>query len=313
MLLIHSDIHYLVSAISGAALLTWMYSIKGHRNDGNSDAFSSKTLSTSLLLLAVLGGMCACWGGIGAMLKYYYGYVQVPFRMNFLQRPYATYPLSNAWLLWMVEVVGAVLGIQCKYLGLYLGLIVLWNAATLTAISGNQSPQSPLVNVSRAIWIAAAGSGTLVVGWLMQRWLGVLGRSILVVVTATLWVPWILMLQARIKSLMLKSFAASSHGRTGNGQGNRSETSSPSESFSITDTVPRFRVNEEIRNLNTFSAFVLVDWIGLIGSLVVVGEGKSPFWLDVFSILNLFGYVGSIAILFHLMYPQSICNYRRQK
>ena len=329
MLLLHSDIHYLVTFISGSTVLIWTAAT---RSCNYSDTLSTKSLATSLLLASLVVGY-VLWGAFGALFKYHYGYVQIPFRINFLQRPYATYPSANSWVLWMVEV-GGVIGQQCRALGLYLGLVVLWNAASLVAgnctLQNSHQPgyaplaagtvNTPLANSKRAVWMMVVGSSALVVAWLLQKWVGVFARAVLCVMLASVWVVWILLLQAKIKTVLLMLTRPSVPVDSDSPAGSMCTASDSEPLYCELGTsatagnhsgIPRFRVKEQVRDLNTFSAFVLMEWVGHLGSTVIVGDVKSPFWLDIFSSVWLVGSLGGICLLFHLVYPSSVCNYRK--
>jgi len=330
MLLIHNDVHFLVCFITGSILLGWLLM---SRKGSGGDAFSTKSMSTTLIMFGLLAGWIG-WGIFGAMIKYHYGYVQIPYKVHFLQRPYSSYPRGNAWLLWLVEVVG-LMGHQCVYLGVYLGLTVLWNAILLvtdTTGSDGYRPlaqsadgttvaagrNTPLVNVKRATWIMIGGSLVLIIGWAMQRMLGILGKEILVALVFSVWIPWLLMVQAKIKTVLLMLNRSQpgheqQHSPDSSGDEQESEPEPYSYSPGTSGSIPKFRVQEQVRSLNTFSAMLLVQWLSLVCILLVVGHNGMPFWLDFFSSLHLLGTVGSITVLLQLLYPTSICCYLRNK
>lgn len=338
MLLIHSDVHFLVSCIAGSILLGWLLLT---RKTGSGDTFSTKSMSTTLVMFGLLAGWIG-WGIFGAMIKYHYGYVQIPYKVHFLQRPYSSYPRGNAWLLWLVEMVGLV-GHQFVSLGLYLGLAVLWNAILLVTDAGTNEGYrplaqgsgqrgdlnvaaggrgTPLVNVKRASWIMIGGSLILLIGWTMQALFGILGRAILVVLIFSIWFPWLLMVQAKIKTVLLtlNRPEPSARSREGNNTAESVESTddeqeepAPYAYSASTNAIPKFRVQEQVRSLNIFSALIVVQWLGLVGTLLLVGHSGSPFWLDLFSSLHLLGTMGSVAVLLQLLYPTPICCYLRNK
>ena len=316
-MLINTDISYLISALSSGLLFYWL-SCKVTLSRKESETLwrrltswknlysSSKSLGNMCMFISL--GISCLVNGLTALLKYHFGYIQVPYSTIFLQRPYESW-MSKAGGIYLLEVL-TVLSELVKYLGIFLYLTILYNASLLVAPvlytlpddSNCQDDAKRLKSLKQAYFVFAF-SVLFFVLFLLIRKISSPIKYLVCSMGVMYWIIKTLLLIGKIKVTLVRILESLEE--DGDGEGNAVDASGKSN----LNTIPSFRVREQLSSLNCLMFFLVQMWTAYVIFGGCIGELYSVFWLDVLQIIYTLGSCCTIVTIIELIFPGTCYNY----
>lgn len=324
-----TDIHYIFYLVAYCASLTWYWTSKIRQRSSTSTSsattasgctandqrrsqqntaatnassfpdmqtlnrFTSSSKSAGMVVLALMLVTGIAFNFICAALKYHYSYVQIPHKMLFLARPYDTWKVECRWLL---EAVGFV-SEECLYLGVYLCLVVIWNANCLVVPVHFPNVSSltscTLVKVKHSFFMFLGSILIFLLAFPFKP--SSRTKNMLISILTLPWLVWCCLLASKIKTILLALAD--------------SEDSSADEgSIFVLERIPKFRIEEQLASLNMLVVFLSVAWIGALLSGGGFGEFTNIFFMDLCSAADYIGHFGAIIKIIDLTFPDSSFN-----
>ena len=349
-MLIFSDVSYIGQSMTAIVLLCWMlkkvrhgrsaaiaaafvgplHGLHTHFKTKSHKMFISTILVTSLMLYTFCCVFMTC-------LKYSFGYIQIPNKVVFIERPVETWNMAGS--------IGcmtffAALASCMKMYAVFVTLLLLHNVAILAAesqyvVGGNTSSSSAAAGKIHGKSAAAAsasdpygssvsgGAGAnspsapaaVVVhaGISINKYYWALLASIVMIVVAlvaqgmtgiilflihTVWTTLNILRATRISHLLGKMTQEDAELAAANPGGH-------------TPRVPLFRIIEQQDKMNLLRTGLVLEWLGLLVTMLV-GEGRQRWLLDVFTAVYLVGALLDYYTPFSLLYPDDLYCYERK-
>lgn len=318
-MLIYTDASYLVGLIVYVVIYIWFIErIKSANKLPTSELASKNTLaafkrlSTSTKIQGTLHLFGSLSIGVifyilGTGVKYYYGYVQIPERVVFLQRPYSSWFKVKGDGFYFLELMFVAVELL-RFIATNLYMIVLYNAASLAipsshsaaletdvnnGVDGGGIPLSRSLGKSRLLSSKSntlCGVGTLIfMSILLGCKISSFAKFVVFDIVMAIWLMWNFYSLVQLQRILMRI--------------------QRDLDFPAFSKVPPFRIKEQISTLGRLMSATFISWFSLVGSGILVGEIKSPFWLDCFSVLQVLSTCGVIFYLIELVFPDECYNF----